>query len=929
MGTFTHEDTGYNTSTSSTSLAVTLSNAVAAGDLLVLWVQARGAGVENTSVRDDAGNVWTNAYNGQLWYCAAALAAPHGVTITATVTTNAVYQIIVDRFTPSGPVIFGGYAVSGSAGTEGLNYNGAGCGDLGTVQAGALAWGAFSVNSGAGDQTYTPGFQTGKTSPADVIGSQFNGANGTGLSMYVTDCANEDATLTWYGTGSGGIGSSGSMSFTVAPSPPPLFTHEDSAIAQATSNVSVITVTLTKPVAAGDLLVCAAKSPDGSMTSANLSDSAGNTWTVAGGGNFLYLAYCLASNAAPDGLTVTVTTQNVSHHGIVVDRFTPASGYTAEFSAFSDNLDLSSVSTGLNYPYGNHPPGTITSVPSGDLAYMGFFVLLGDPSCVYSGGYQDGSSGTSAVIGSQVTESNGDGGFSEYVASTNLVGTVAMQWYGTGGNYGGWAVQGTFTAVPISKAPSPPPLFTHEDSAIAQATSNVSVITVTLTKPVAAGDLLVCAAKSPDGSMTSANLSDSAGNTWTVAGGGNFLYLAYCLASNAAPDGLTVTVTTQNVSHHGIVVDRFTPASGYTAEFSAFSDNLDLSSFSTGLNYPYGNHPPGTITSVPSGDLAYMGFFVITGNSSAVYSGGYQDGLDGAPAVIGSQVTESNGDGGFSEYVASTNLVGTVAMQWYGTGGNYGGWAVQGTFTAVPISKAPPPPPLFTHEDSAIAQATSNVSVITVTLTKPVAAGDLLVCAAKSPDGSMTSANLSDSAGNTWTVAGGGNFLYLAYCLASNAAPDGLTVTVTTQNVSHHGIVVDRFTPASGYTAEFSAFSDNLDLSSFSTGLNYPYGNHPPGTITSVPSGDLAYMGFFVLLGDPSCVYSGGYQDGSSGTSAVIGSQVTESNGDGGFSEYVASTNLVGTVAMQWYGTGGNYGGWAVQGTFTAVPISGGLLMVT
>jgi hypothetical protein len=450
MGTFTHEDTGYNTSTSSTSLTVRLSNAVTAGDLLVLWVQSAGAGVENTSVRDNAGNVWTNAYDGELWYCATALAAPQGVTITTTVTTNAVYQVIADRFTPSGPVVFSGYAVSGSAGTLGLNYNDAGCGDLGTVPAGALAWGAFSVNSGTGGQSYTPGFQTDKTSPTDVIGSQFNGANGTGLSMYVTDCANEDATLTWYGTGAGAIGSSGSMWFTVAPSPAPLFTHEDSAIAQATGNVSVITVTLTKPVNAGDLLVCAAKSPDGSMTSANLSDSAGNSWTVAGGGNYLYLAYCLASNAAPGGLTLTVTTQNVSHHGVVVDRFTPASGHTAEFSAFSDNLNLSSFSTGLDYPYGNQPPGTITSVQSGDLAYMGFFVLAGDSSCVYSGGYQDGSSGTPAVIGAQVTESNGDGGFSEYVPSTNLVGTVAMQWYGTGGNIGGWAVQGTFTAVPIS-----------------------------------------------------------------------------------------------------------------------------------------------------------------------------------------------------------------------------------------------------------------------------------------------------------------------------------------------------------------------------------------------------------------------------------------------------------------------------------------------
>ena len=451
MGTFTHEDTGYNSSAGSTSLAVTLSNAVAAGDLLVLWVQSEGAGVAYTSVSDDAGNVWMDAYDGQLWYCPSALPAAHGVTITATATAKAVYQIIADRFTPSGPVVFNSYAISGSAGTLGLNYNDAGCGDLGTVPAGTLAWGAFSTSSGTGDQSYTPGFQTATTPPADVIGSQFSGANGTGLSVYVTDCTNEDATLTWYGTGTGAIGSSGSMYFTAnAPSPAASFTHEDSAIAQATTNVNQITVTLSMPVNAGDLLVCAAKSPDGSMTSANLSDTAGNTWTVAGGGNYLYLAYCLAAKSAPDGLTVTVTTEDVSHHGIVIDRFTPAQGYVAEFSAFSDNLALSSFTTGLDYEYGNHPPGTITDVPPGALAYMGFFVLTGDPATTYTGGYQDGSSGTPAVIGSQVTQTNGDGGFSEYVLSTDYAETVAEQWYGTGTSAGGWAVQGTFTATPAS-----------------------------------------------------------------------------------------------------------------------------------------------------------------------------------------------------------------------------------------------------------------------------------------------------------------------------------------------------------------------------------------------------------------------------------------------------------------------------------------------
>lgn len=234
-----------------------------------------------------------------------------------------------------------------------------------------------------------------------------------------------------------------------------LFTHEDSAIAQASSNVTVITASLTGPVAAGDLLVCAAKSPDGSMTPANLSDSAGNTWVVAGGGNYLYLAYCLASKAAPNGLDLTVTTQNVSHHGVVVDRFSVASGYVAQFSAFSDNLTLSCPTSGINYQFGLVPPGTINGVQAGALAWMGFFVIGAAPGIAYSGGFQDGAGGTPAVIGSQVALDSGDGGFSEYVEATDASGTVAMEWYGTGGDYGGWAVQGVFTAAALPTGPFP------------------------------------------------------------------------------------------------------------------------------------------------------------------------------------------------------------------------------------------------------------------------------------------------------------------------------------------------------------------------------------------------------------------------------------------------------------------------------------------
>jgi hypothetical protein len=86
-------------------------------------------------------------------------------------------------------------------------------------------------------------------------------------------------------------------------------------------------------------------------------------------------------------------------------------------------------------------------------------------------------------------------------------------------------------------------------------------------------------------------------------------------------------------------------------------------------------------------------------------------------------------------------------------------------------------------------------------------------------------------------------------------------------------------------------------------------------------------MGFFTL-GTGLVTYSGGYQSGSSGTAATIGSQITQADYAGGFSEYVLATDSTGTVAMTWYGTGSDAGGWAVEGYFTAVPASGGHLMV-
>ena len=172
---FTHQDTGHNSSTSATSLAITLSGAVSAGDLLVLAVESGGAGPSHVSVSDTSSNTWTTVGGtGELWYCTNAAAASGGVTITATITGGFyAHQMIADRFT--GTAVYSANASTGSSGTLGLNYNSTGCGNLGTVAAGDLVWGAFLCDDTTGNQAYTAGYQTGSSGTVDVIGSQFAG----------------------------------------------------------------------------------------------------------------------------------------------------------------------------------------------------------------------------------------------------------------------------------------------------------------------------------------------------------------------------------------------------------------------------------------------------------------------------------------------------------------------------------------------------------------------------------------------------------------------------------------------------------------------------------------------------------------------------------------------------------------------------------
>jgi hypothetical protein len=353
MANFTHQDTGHNSSASSTSLAITLAGAVSVGDLLLLYVQTVGAGPANTSVSDTSGNTWTNPDgSGQYWYCANAAVAAGGVTITATITGGYyVHQMIADRFTPLGTVTYGSVVATGSSGTIGLNYNNTGCGDLGTVPAGALAWGTFSVDSNDGSQSYTPGYQTGTTAPADVIGTQFAGTHGTGLSLYITSCANEDATLTWYGTGTGAIGHAGSMYFTASGSSSPQtvnLTTPNLALAAPliTPHGPLVTITTTGSTFAPVIALVNASTATVTWSCSGFSDQTGITpsfnfgsaatrtvtMTVTGGGGY-----------------ADVTLFNLGYNNTYdVGRYMPPSGYALSPQAVSGLVNLNLL-TGLIY----------------------------------------------------------------------------------------------------------------------------------------------------------------------------------------------------------------------------------------------------------------------------------------------------------------------------------------------------------------------------------------------------------------------------------------------------------------------------------------------------------------------------------------------------------------------------------------------------
>jgi hypothetical protein len=205
-----------------TSLLVAeLALPVNSGDLLVAVIEAGSTPV----ITDSAGNTWTvtGPYQGDgyLAYCLSSAASASGLAVSCP--AGFPVGLAVSRFVPHGTVSFGAAASAGNQGAGGIGQGSYSLGNLGTVPADALAWGAFWSDD-QHNQTYSAGYQSGSSGTPDFIGAAWqNGASGLGsganpqgtmMILYVPGCANANAALTWSGGGTGSLGTGVSAYFT-------------------------------------------------------------------------------------------------------------------------------------------------------------------------------------------------------------------------------------------------------------------------------------------------------------------------------------------------------------------------------------------------------------------------------------------------------------------------------------------------------------------------------------------------------------------------------------------------------------------------------------------------------------------------------------------------------------------------------------------
>jgi len=563
----------------------------------------------------------------------------------------------------------------------------------------SLQWNASTDNVGVtGYTVYRNGTAVGSTGgPAATSFTDVTAAPSTSY-QYTVDAFD----------GSGNHSAQSSPVPVTTPAPSGIKAGQSGAVSTAT-RVSSVTITLSSPVYAGDLLVGWFGQYD-SAGQVQVSDNVNGAWTrssasttFSSGGGDLALYYVQNSAAAPYGLTITITASSATY----------LQGALGEYSgvATAGALDQAAAAKGNSTHVDSGPTG---AVGAGELV-VGGIITGGSPGTVTPGSSQgqaftmraqtgSGSSDLEDVLTSKagtqdatatfgtatdwyaaagVFHPYGGGDTQPPTVPTGLTATsvtasaVALSWTASTDNVGvtGYTVYRNGTAIgttggstttytdstvapstsysytvdafdaagnhsaqsaplPVTTPAGPPPSAHWVQGAAAGTGSKVVSLTVTLSKAVSAGDLLVGWFGQYDSSGL-VQVSDNVNGAWTrssaattFSNGGGDLALYYLQNAAAAPNGLTITVSSTNATYLEAALADYTGV--------ATTGALDQAAVAKGNSTSVDSGPT---AAVGAGELVVGG--IITGGSPASITPGSSQ---GQPFVIRSQTSSGSVD---------------------------------------------------------------------------------------------------------------------------------------------------------------------------------------------------------------------------------------------------------------------------------------------
>jgi hypothetical protein len=688
---------------------------------------------------------------------------------------------------------------------------------------------------------------------------------------------------------------------TASPAHAASISYVQGAAQAAGSPATTQTLTFSKPVAAGDILVgwFAQYNSSGQVS---VSDSVNGAWsrsvseTFSSGGGDIALFFFQNSAPAPNGLTITISATNATY----------LQSSAAEYSgvAATNALDQAAINSGNGTAVST---GTTAAVPAGELVYSAL-TTGGNPGGVTPGTTQgvtftaraSTSSGTAYEQDVTSAAAGGQQGTATLATSTDWYAVVATftPAAGGGGGGGGGGSSATF----------------QQGAAFTSGTRSTSQ-TFTLSRPVHAGDLLVgwFAQFNVTGNVT---VSDNVNGAWTRAPGSltfqsdtGDIAMYYLPNSKASASGLTITVSAPSPAY----------LQGTAAEYSglAVAGPLDQLSSARGVSTAVNT---GSTGSASAGELVYSA--LITGSSpgSVTAGAGYtaraqtsngssyeQDILTAAAgpqtgtATLGASADWYAVDATFRINPGDTNPPGApsnlqslsaassrVALSWSPGSGDLTGYAItrngsivgrtasnQTTFLDTTVAPGPQytytvasfdgsglmstpsnsvvvntPATSPTFVQGTAASPGSRMTSLTLTLSQPIAAGDLLVgwYGQYNAPGQV---QVSDNVNGTWTrgqsetFTSGTGDIALEYVANAKAAPNGITITVKASSAAYLQEAIADFRGAATVSPLITAVVGHGSTTAISM-----------GPTTSVSANNLV-IGATITAGQPGSILPG------------------------------------------------------------------------